>query len=459
ASSADQRPGRIAGVSFEIYQGECLAMAGRTYSGLREMISILARTRNYKGTITLADSRPLSSCRFPYEAGLAPIDPRLLKPDYSLSLLDSLLAVSGQQSLYAVVDTAAITGRFEELVRQLGLEDWHLDVSKSKADLSARERVQFAIVRALFAGSRCLLLDRVFQGLEPAEIKQTAELLRKVKQLGVAIVLVIDEYFPQVETLADRIITFRHGKVSYVFYPQSPEGLFNRRQVELAVSGRREERMGTVLPPLSDQKLTLKVSRQEGDLVFSSGQRIGIYDPSLRIPSDWNQLAQHLSSRCKLELNGQPITVKSQKDFLSHKAVIIGNDYLRELFLNLSPVSNVVMVSGRKYSPLLVNERIDRYIYREVCQKYEYLSQCLPLIERKNCYGITELLLRQLAVAKWLSLDPDIALFFDLEDTYQPAEQHHSGELYRQLAREGRIVITVSANLDFLEKTSELIIS
>ncbi|MBO4218224.1 MAG: hypothetical protein J5887_01785, partial [Erysipelotrichaceae bacterium] len=365
----------------------------------------------------------------------------------------------GQQSLYAVVDTAAITGRFEELVKELGIEDWHLDVSKSKADLSARERVQFAIVRALFAGSKCLLLDRVFQGLEPAEIKQTAELLRKVKQLGVAIVLVIDEYFPQVETLADRIITFRHGKISYVFHPQTPEGLFNRPQVELAVSGRREERMGTVLPPLSDQKLTLKVSRQEGDLVFSSGQRIGIYDPSLRIPSDWKQLAQHLSSRCKLELNGEPITVSNQQDFLRHKAVIIGNDYLRELFLNLSPVSNVVMVSGRKYSPLLVNERIDRYIYREVCQKYEYLSQCLPLIERKNCYGITEPLLRQLAVAKWLSLDPDIALFFDLEDTYQPAEQHHSGELYRQLAREGKIVITVSANLDFLEKTSELIIS
>ncbi|MBO4538168.1 MAG: ATP-binding cassette domain-containing protein, partial [Erysipelotrichaceae bacterium] len=173
ASSADQRPGRIAGVSFEIYQGECLAMAGRTYSGLREMISILARTRNYKGSITLADGRPLSSCRFPYEAGIAPIDPRLLKPDYSLSLLDSLLAVSGQQSLYAVVDTSEITGRFEALVKKLGIEDWHLDVSRSITDLCARERVQFAIVRALFAGSKCLLLDRVFQGLEPPEIKQT----------------------------------------------------------------------------------------------------------------------------------------------------------------------------------------------------------------------------------------------------------------------------------------------
>ena len=57
------------------------------------------------------------------------------------------------------------------------------------------------------------------------------------------------------------------------------------------------------------------------------------------------------------------------------------------------------------------------------------------------------------------ALDPDIIIFFDLEDSYQPAEQEQSAELIRQLSMEGKIVISVSSNLDFLEKTSETIIS
>ena len=59
---------------------------------------------------------------------------------------------------------------------------------------------------------------------------------------------------------------------------------------------------------------------------------------------------------------------------------------------------------------------------------------------------------------QWLSLHPKIVLFFDLEDTFQPEEQRKSNELIRQLSQEGVLVITVSPNLDFLEKISDRMI-
>ena len=72
---------------------------------------------------------------------------------------------------------------------------------------------------------------------------------------------------------------------------------------------------------------------------------------------------------------------------------------------------------------------------------------------------MSELDLKCLVVAKWLSLNPKIVLFFDLEDTYQPREQQQSNELVRQLSQGGMLVITVSPNLEFLEKISDRIIS
>ena len=144
---------------------------------------------------------------------------------------------------------------------------------------------------------------------------------------------------------------------------------------------------------------------------------------------------------------------------MRNSVVLIRKDPGRELFRNLSPVENVTLLSGRRVNTAFSRRRIERYIYRDVCEHYSYLRPCLAIMDKTNCYGVSELDLKGLVVAKWLSLNPKIVLFFDLEDTYQPGEQQQSNELIRQLSQEGVLAITVSPNLDFLEKTCDRIIN
>lgn len=458
AASLGNRLGRLTDVSVDIRRGECLALSGHTYSGIKELYAILTKNSEYRGHILLGDGREFRSCRSSYEAGVLYIDQRVMRRSNQKTLLHSLSAISGQGRLLFPVNDHRTAARFTALLDALEYHDCHLDLWDSFNGLSRFERVQFAILRCLYASASCILMENPFQGLRGEEIGRLVNLLMKVKARGTAIVYVADEHIEYMERLIDRIAVLRHGTIRYIFYPAGMPHRFDYGRIELAAGGRTKERKGVVMPARADARLMLTV-RQGGKIYdFSSGERVGVYDPEMRIPSDYAGLAAYLRG-CRITLNGRQVWLDRMKDFLNQSIVLIRKDPERELFYNLSPLENVTILSGRKVNRLFSRRRIERYIYREVCERYAYLKPCLAILDAPNCYGASELELKGLVVAKWLSLNPSIVLFFDLEDTYQPGEQEQSNELAHQLSQEGILVITVSPNLEFLEKTSDRIIN
>ena len=457
AASGENRLGRFTDVSLDIYRGECLALSGHTYSGFKELYAVLCKNSPYTGQILLQDGKELRNCRSPYEAGALYIDQRIIARSDPKSLLNSLSSIYGQDKLLSLVNDSLTAARFEALLEGLGCPDCHLNLKDRFRDLSRFDKIRFAILRCLYAGAGCILLENPFQGLREEESEQLVDLLARVKKHGTALVYVSDENISRMERLIDRIAVFRHGTVCYIFYPEGLNHRFDSRKIELAAGGKTQIRKKAFMPPEANGHRILSVWKNGRALDFCSGERIGIYDPEMRIPSEYESLASYLNG-FEIILDGKDVRLRGMRDFLDRSVVLIRKDPGRELFLNLSPVENVTLLSGRGASSLFSRRRIDRYIYREVCERYSYLHSCLAIMDKTSCYEVSELDLRCLVIAKWLSLNPQIVLFFDLEDTYQPGEQKQSSELIRQLSREGVLVITVSPNLDFLEKTSERII-
>jgi len=451
--------GEIKDISFDIRKGECLALSGRTYSGVKELFAILSLRKEYKGYVLLHNGKQLSECHSSYEAGIIPIDQRVRQSVSSGTLLDSLVVISGQQKIYSVVDENETIERFRKMIEDLGLDFRGEYLSRRVRDLTRVELIEFAILYVVYADAGCIILENPFQGLNYEEIERLKNILKRVKRRNISVLYVSDEHFDQLEELIDRVIVLRHGRVSYVLYPEKEDKRFDRQKLKLAMDGKRENRKGAIIQKKELSGLNLKIRKDDRELSFSSGDRVGIYDPGMNIPSQYKELASYLNKNCEIQKNDKLLDFSSDRSFLDNRIVVILKDPEREIFMNLSPVENVTMISGRRNSTILTNNRIDRYIYRETAEKYSYLKSCLSVINESNCYRIPAILRKELSVAKGLSLDPDIIIFFDLEDSYQPAEQEQSAELIRQLSAEGKIVISVSSNLDFLEKTSEIIIS
>jgi branched-chain amino acid transport system ATP-binding protein len=78
--------------------------------------------------------------------------------------------------------------------------------------LSVGLRKRLELARALATGPRVLLLDEVMAGLNPTEVAETVDVVRGVRDGGVAVV-VIEHVMAAVMDLSDRIAVLHHGQL------------------------------------------------------------------------------------------------------------------------------------------------------------------------------------------------------------------------------------------------------
>jgi branched-chain amino acid transport system ATP-binding protein len=87
------------------------------------------------------------------------------------------------------------------------------------AHLSGGEQQMLAIARALVADPAVLLLDEPSQGLAPLVVRELAEVVRRLRDDGVTILLV-EQNLRFAEAVADEIRIMVKGKIVYVASPE-----------------------------------------------------------------------------------------------------------------------------------------------------------------------------------------------------------------------------------------------
>ena len=216
----------VQGISFNVHEGEILALLGRNGAGKTSTLRAIARLDDpqvNRGEIWL-DHQPLHNMSS-YEAsqvglGLVPEDRRIIA---GLTVEENLkLAQIAPPIGWSIERVYELFPRLKERRNQEGVT------------LSGGEQQMLAIARALCRDIKVLLLDEPYEGLAPVIVDEIEKTLRIIKNQGITTVIV-EQNAVRALKLADRAVILDTGGI--VFDGTAAEVLDNKelREEYLAI--------------------------------------------------------------------------------------------------------------------------------------------------------------------------------------------------------------------------------
>lgn len=214
------------GVNFELHRGEVLAVVGDNGAGKSTLIKCLtgAEVPN-DGTIEFEDSPVrISRTQDARDLGIETVYQSLavspaLDVASNLFLGREVRRPGVLGSVFRMMDTKGMRERARQELSELGITTLQ-DVTVPVENLSGGQRQAVAVARAAAFGSKVVFLDEPTAALGVRETNQVLDLIRRLKDNGVSVVL-ISHNMPQVFDVADRIHIQRLGKRAGVVTPES----------------------------------------------------------------------------------------------------------------------------------------------------------------------------------------------------------------------------------------------
>ncbi|MGO1118828.1 ABC transporter ATP-binding protein [Rhodovibrionaceae bacterium A322] len=196
----------VQGVSFNIHEGEILALLGRNGAGKTSTLRAIARLDDpmlTHGEVWL-DHKPLHEMQS-YQAaqsglGLVPEDRRIIP---GLTVEENLqLAQIAEPKGWSLERIYDHFPRLGERRNQEGVT------------MSGGEQQMLAVARALSRDVKLLLLDEPYEGLAPVIVQEIEKILEEIKKLGMTSIIVEQNAIAALH-LADRAIILDMGQVVF----------------------------------------------------------------------------------------------------------------------------------------------------------------------------------------------------------------------------------------------------
>lgn len=238
-------------ISFDVAEGEVLAIAGHTGSGKSTLIQIVAGLINFNvGSVTIDD---------------------LLVTDKKIRRLVGIVFQYPEQQLFEEtverdiafapknfgLSDSEISARVEEAMRLVGLDESLKN--SSPFELSGGQQRRVAIAGILALKPKYLILDEPTAGLDPlAKENLLRELFGTIKKSGVTIILVSHD-MEDIARFANRVVVLAQGEILFI---GTPRELFAHENI-LARAGLEPPPVTQILHKLGIDEIALTIDEAE----------------------------------------------------------------------------------------------------------------------------------------------------------------------------------------------------
>ena len=214
-------------VSFDIAPGEILGLIGPNGAGKTTVFNAVSGyNKPTRGRVSFL-GRDVTG-RQPYAlAGMGIGRPfQIVKPFSGLTVLENIIV----SSYLRHPRQAQAREKAWEVLRFIGLAD-RAEVPAAGLTLAGRKRLE--IGKALALEPKLLLLDEVVAGLNPTEVDQTVQLILKIRDAGITI-LIVEHIMRVIMKISTRIIVLNYGRM---IARGKPEEVASNREVIEAYLG------------------------------------------------------------------------------------------------------------------------------------------------------------------------------------------------------------------------------
>ena len=241
---------QVADVSFSLYHGEILGIAGLVGAGRTELVRVLfGADRAASGNIYL-DGQAVNPTSPAHAISLGI---GLVPEDRKLQGLVLGMAVQGNVSLAnlgSVTTAGVVRGGRERQVAAEYIEKLAIATpgpTQLAGNLSGGNQQKVVLAKWLFAQSRVLIFDEPTRGIDVGAKQEIYKIMRAVVDSGASVIMISSE-LPEILRMSDRIMVMHEGKVAGFLDATEAS---QERIMTLATGDRSgdDERQNNVEPP------------------------------------------------------------------------------------------------------------------------------------------------------------------------------------------------------------------
>lgn len=203
-------PGVLANdrIDLTLHRGEVHCLLGENGAGKSTLIGILSGlNRPDSGTIRIEGvETAISSPRTALELGIGTV-PQHSALIPALTVLENLMLGDTRRLR---LDEEGARKRLDELARLLGVQ---VDPDARAVDLALGHQQQVEIIKALWRGSRVLILDEPTSMLTPQGVAELTKVLARLKEQGHAVIFITHKLHEAL-SLGDYISILRQGRLA-----------------------------------------------------------------------------------------------------------------------------------------------------------------------------------------------------------------------------------------------------
>ena len=345
----------------------------------------------------------------------------------------------------------------KELFERLNID---IDAQEMMGNLTLAKMQLVEIAKAVSYNASIVIMDEPTSALTNAETEHLFEIIKHLKQQGVAIIY-ISHKMVEIFRISDEITVLRDGK--FIYSSQASE-LDSRKLITLMVGRDMDQLFPKEIYPIGE--VLLKVEGLSCGKLFSDvsfevrrGEIMGFAG---LVGAGRTEVLETIfgirrKTAGKIYIEGKEVDIKNPNDAIELKMALLTEDRRESGIIPvLSVESNITISSLKNYLDalrLLSNKKIKKY----ATEYSEKLNVKTPSIDTKieNLSGGNQ---QKALVARWLLTSPDILMVDEPTrgiDVGAKAEIH---TLISHLAGEGKAIIVVSSEMQEVLAVSDRIL-